>query len=667
MATDLRAVAGGGSGPSGGFHGQPLRQQQQQQQQQLQHHHHQQHHQQQHHPPYEQYNHNPGQQLHHHQQRQQQPQPHPHQQQQGQHYQNHQSFQNHNNPQQQPQHQQQQQYHHSAHEYEHSLASEYAPSASGSSEFPNFSNNISSNNLTVMNSNDHGRLLTQPPPPSDSSTIAPSPTPMHMLTPTPTPSQALQLPSHLHPNQPQSQSQSRYNPHSQRGRKKTDCEAPSHKAALNREAQRALRERKAAYVKSLEDKIAELQAANAALASNSSNGNGHSCSHGQVAVPTPAASDSTPPFNQQHQQQQQMSSLGFSQSLELESLRSRNQELELKLLTASSSVNSGVSAQTHCINCNSERMKTAICIDQIKVLENQVRSLQNQIASLKSTYPPKPSPALILSHNHSQLPASIPPPPSFVFDLNSMLANQEVLLDFMDTAIDWNFPALALGDSSPVSPVNVPKPSEELFGPMEVDTFKITLKHCTSLRRCPELVDQLFDMLQAETRVTNVRDARKVLVKINRACFRLLENIDRAEKSRYNELFAIFHERNAKHEIYFSELWAPPEHVKRQFASRPLRSLPPHVARFQAILKSIPSYQSSVEAITVVNQFCNIWVYEEDIDGEGFYYYNYCLYYLERLCKNVEDRSKFWEAYDGVWASDHTNVGVLLDTAGSGV
>ncbi|KAJ3346682.1 hypothetical protein HDU83_002804 [Entophlyctis luteolus] len=451
-----------------------------------------------------------------------------------------------------------------------------------------------------------------------------------------------------------------YRPDSNRGRKRSTREAPSHKAALNREAQRALRERKANYIKSLETQIAELSAINNALLS-------------KQQTPTVL---SPPPSTGPPQDSAVDSATSETLSAEIEALRIRNHDLELQLADATTSTKR--QPQLHCITCNSERMKTMICIDQIKVLESQVGSLQRQISTLmaqqqQSSFTPH---LLSCSSNSSSNNNSAG---EYIFNLNSMLANEEVLLDFMYTPIDWHRqpppssspPTSGANNMSVSSMSSLPsssssillpttKSSEQLFGPMEVETFRIILKQVTSLRRRPELVDGLFDLLLAQTKVTNVRDARRVLVQINRACFNVLEVIDRAEKSKYNELFAIFHERNAKHEIHFSELCAPPEEIKQQFAQRVLKPLPPHVFQFRNTLKCIPSLGTG-EAGSMVDQFCNLWVYKEDIRGEGFYYYNYCLYELERLCTNVEDRSKFWEAYDAVWASDHANVEVLLD------
>ncbi|KAJ3347598.1 hypothetical protein HDU83_001957 [Entophlyctis luteolus] len=477
---------------------------------------------------------------------------------------------------------------------------------------------------------------------------------------------------------PPTNSPGAYRPDSNRGRKRSTREAPSHKAALNREAQRALRERKANYIKNLEAQITELAAANGVLALKQQVSATLLSPPGSTGAQLDASLGSTP-----------QNELSF----QIDTLRQRNRDLELQLADAVAASERRSPQSRHCITCNSERMKTMICIDQIKVLEGQVGSLQRQIAALLAQLPDDQN-SLTPRLHASTSASSISNKDStssgeYIFDLNSMLANEEVLLDFMQTPIDWhsepapicadapqkgNYSKPRASSSSPLSPLTMTstigsigniatsaaaKTSEQLFGPMEVETFRIVLKQVPSLRRRPELVDSLFDLLLAQTKITNVRDARRVLVQINRACFNVLEAIDRADKSKYNELFAIFHERNAKHEIHFSELCAPPEEIKQQFAQRILKPLPPHVFQFRNTLKCIPSLGTG-EAGTMVDQFCNLWVYKEDIRGEGFYYYNYCLYELERLCTNVEDRSKFWEAYDGMWASDHANVEVLL-------
>ncbi|ORY39812.1 hypothetical protein BCR33DRAFT_740528 [Rhizoclosmatium globosum] len=51
-----------------------------------------------------------------------------------------------------------------------------------------------------------------------------------------------------------------YNPHTNRGRKRTDADAPSKRSGQMREVQRAHRERKKAYVVGLEERVKELEA-----------------------------------------------------------------------------------------------------------------------------------------------------------------------------------------------------------------------------------------------------------------------------------------------------------------------------------------------------------------------------------------------------------------------
>ncbi|ORY40465.1 hypothetical protein BCR33DRAFT_719446 [Rhizoclosmatium globosum] len=58
-------------------------------------------------------------------------------------------------------------------------------------------------------------------------------------------------------------------------------------------------------------------------------------------------------------------------------------------------------------------------------------------------------------------------------------------------------------------------------------------------------------------------------------------------------------------------------------------------------MKAVPSFKDHGE---IIDQVCSFWVYE--CDAEGFFVLNYLLYQLEILSKSVEDRTKFWVAFE---------------------
>ncbi|KAJ3080826.1 hypothetical protein HK100_010041, partial [Physocladia obscura] len=95
------------------------------------------------------------------------------------------------------------------------------------------------------------------------------------------------------------------------------------------------------------------------------------------------------------------------------------------------------------------------------------------------------------------------------------------------------------------------------------------------------------------------------------------------------------------------------------FASRPLH-LTPETQKLRENLKAIPSFQNYGQ---VIDQFCNIWANKEDINGDTFFYFNYLVHQLETASKNVDDRVKFWKAFDEIVVLNYKLLSDLLEGA----
>ncbi|KAJ3087082.1 hypothetical protein HK100_008486 [Physocladia obscura] len=556
---------------------------------------------------------------------------------------------------------------------------------------------------------------------------------------------------------------------STKGRKKTTTEAPSHKAALNREAQRALRERKAKYLSELEMKVSKLelrisrgQNEITALKSEvhvlrSANANLERL----LRVPTSDNSSN------------RITTDNYTSTSQLIDAHSKiNADVNTDNINTNVNAQSSIPQQSSCLSCNAERIKALICMEQIKALEAHIAALSlplqtSSTSSIRQTTPfsaslvhtihrqilqqnqelkqhqqdhcqqfqqPQQELQLHQQQQFQQLEQEQAPNQQNLqqlhFDQYQQLnqqelqqqksstavetnfdtlfgfhhssnsnqrLNQELLLDYMDTSIiNWNSlsefidptspptinnndsnNSLLVGSNNPnfshnntdfnpnnqnfmaTFTTNPPKTSEQLYGPLEIESFKITLKCFNSWRKRPELVDNLFDLFQAQSKVTNVREARRIMVKMNRAGRELCQDlIDDEEADKLNEIIAIYHERNAKHEVHFNELCAPRQEIKQQFASRPVINLPPHARKLQESLKAIPSFKTCG---TIIDQLCCFWVYKQDISAESFFYFNYLIHQLETASRNVEDRVRFWKAYDVVWLADHQPYDDLLD------
>ncbi|KAI9328944.1 hypothetical protein BDR26DRAFT_873324 [Obelidium mucronatum] len=255
---------------------------------------------------------------------------------------------------------------------------------------------------------------------------------------------------------------------------------------------------------------------------------------------------------------------------------------------------------TACISCFAERAKTAICMDQICALEAVVNGLKLQLNSL----------------NLAGSGQNATPNPNL----------SESSLNFLSESGYWE---------------DV-KTSEQLYGAIEVDSFKITLKSLPSLKNRANLVDAYYDLLVEETKVTKPQAARKLLVKLLQAGRELTNACSILDRVKCLETMSVYHERNANHEIHFSKLCDSCTRIKLKFATRPLLALPPQVQTFRDTLRQIPSFQGS---LNMIDELCSYGCYGCE-ESEDFFHYSLLLYQLESISCNIEDRTKFWMAFD---------------------
>ncbi|KAJ3125430.1 hypothetical protein HK100_010817 [Physocladia obscura] len=382
------------------------------------------------------------------------------------------------------------------------------------------------------------------------------------------------------------------------------------KALLNREAQRALRERRAKRLHELEARVAELSAQNSALSAElevALNRNCN-CSRGFLSGSFDRSIDHSSDHGSDRNQAQRHT-LAFSDSNFEVGFDELNDELN-------SNGNDNNNETDGCLSCAAERLKNAICMRQIRTLETALRKAKTKgISSLASS-------ATALT---GSVPIN-PFPPAVNFNLQDF-----AFLDrFLDSCIP-NSPNLA----TPAHP-ELTMSSEYLYGPIE-----------------------------AKTKVSNNQDARKALVKYISVFREAFTKVTLLDYPKFNEIFSIFYERNANHQIHFSKLFAPKPEVIAQLESRPTtRPIPFSAKTMQTQLKQIPSFDSP-ETGAIIDQLCNYWVYTPDqLISEDFFYFEFLLYQLEIACKNFDDRTRLWQAFDALWKSDYRVVDQLLMTVG---
>ncbi|KAJ3089416.1 hypothetical protein HK100_007754, partial [Physocladia obscura] len=392
---------------------------------------------------------------------------------------------------------------------------------------------------------------------------------------------------------------------SRAGRKPKNTLPSNLRDLKNLQAQRAFRERKQAYIKSLEDEVADLRA-RLNLPQSDTNDSLFN-THSPEPESTSAAVEV--PTSQQQQQKQQQRSIFKEQSMLIESLNSRILALEaensmMRQSTVAVDFKSsfpknrvGFTPSNECGNCSVERMKCLLCMGQIKALEGKVAELQVECLNLQ----------LIVGNPNAWN--------------NNTVINDEVAPDHAAGAVVQNSDANLLttgGEHNSArtssfleSPSNITSPwlgfsngntsraaaapaaagvagaeyypnsdlsATQLYGPPEVDFARIALRNLPSLKNS-KYIDQIFDIFVAQSNASDKPTIRKLLLKaIN-----------------VQEIFGIFYERNKQHAQHrdkiINEILSKPRRLSK------VDNLPAEIShklnRFKETALAIPSLKGS--------------------------------------------------------------------------
>ncbi|KAJ3023963.1 UNVERIFIED_CONTAM: hypothetical protein HDU68_008362 [Siphonaria sp. JEL0065] len=472
-----------------------------------------------------------------------------------------------------------------------------------------------------------------------------------------------------------------YNPQSGKGRKRmADAPANANDRTLqNREAQRALRERKAAYVSELEAKVKEG-----------------------------------------------------------DELRRRIVELEtevavLRRLTLPNNGPGAVIAyQTNpigsCPLCAAERLKTSICMDQIAALEAQISHMRSEGEALKTQTlmsmvccananciytggdgglsrvsqetPPDPMDSIprtvetsISRCSSSQQTQSCCSSPSKQCTSQSQACSSSKLCSNQTqtptiqksrccsasgtcSSASTNSHARNIAPSSSAdallstcSPVPAtPTPSDtstirfatsqELYGPMEIESTIIALKQIPSLVNSPA-VDEMCALLVQHSCIGDSKTARRHLIKMARTTVKVFDSCTIVDRMKAVEIFSLFQQRNANHVKYFDQFLVSTRPRVRAQKTTPD---PPRLKNLKDSMISIPSLS---DARDLVGEFCDVlWkdqgIPTEDEDGENFFVIRELQAKLEEKC-SVEDRTRFWVLFEAVREGKRKEMDALIN------
>ncbi|KAJ3106925.1 CSN-associated deubiquitinating enzyme Ubp12 [Physocladia obscura] len=358
----------------------------------------------------------------------------------------------------------------------------------------------------------------------------------------------------------------RYNPHSNRGRKKSATVSVEGRRQQICDSQRALRARKQDYMLDLEKKVANLIHENVLL-----------------------------------KQQVQLLSIAIPST----------------------------TAEVPCFNQN--------CAAIIQALQMQVVELQSSLSN-----------ATPLSHNSSSLGQNS----SLDLDTYFGLDNCGVSDWIIDSAHE-------IDSLESKSRRRIWPNCEELYGPVEVESFKSKIKAMEPFRYRPKVVDRTFDLYLRTSKATETRTARSLMLKIIRETLRLLDRCGIVERVQVIETIAEYRLKYTKHIRYWREMCAFSEHEPKR--NQLLReNITPRVIAFRDALKSIPSL---VEYHGMIDDMCDFWVAEYEYDPQEFFHLVYMVNSLAIACEDIKDSTKFWLSFFIVRQSRHNQMDELIAEA----
>ncbi|KAJ3113882.1 hypothetical protein HK100_001864, partial [Physocladia obscura] len=397
---------------------------------------------------------------------------------------------------------------------------------------------------------------------------------------------------------------------SRAGRKPKDTLPSNSRDLKNLQAQRAFRERKQAYIKSLEDEVSDLRARLNLPQSDVKQPLRDT--HSPEPSSTPVTIESA---TSQQIQKHSERSMFMDQSMLIESLNSRILALEAEnSMMRQSSVavdfkssfpgnGVGFATSSECVSCSVEKMKSLLCMGQIKTLEGKVAELQVECQSLQ---------LIVGSANvwNNTLINDIVMLDSAVQNSSANLLNiasdqNRARASSSESPSDISSPWLGFGNGNASTVAGTGAKGVEshaigvlsatqLYGPPEIDFAKIALHNLPSLKNS-KYVDQFFDTFAAQSNASDQTTIRKLLLKAISIRSKMLNKCNVMDRQKVLEIIGIFYERNKQHAQHrdkmVNEILPKPRRLSK------IDNLPTEIShqlnRFKDAALAIPSLKGS--------------------------------------------------------------------------
>ncbi|KAJ3106560.1 hypothetical protein HK100_003715, partial [Physocladia obscura] len=461
--------------------------------------------------------------------------------------------------------------------------------------------------------------------------------------------QHLQLQQELqqqqHPQQILEMSTHVYDPHSNRGRRQQTEPSADRRTQQMREAQRALRARKQNYVRSLEEKVAlltrRLNSGNV-LHSNFNNNNQY-----QYPCPNPS------------------------------------------------------------------------CATQIAALTALVSQLNNTLAavSLAHATTVNNTAPTVNTFLNSIVPANIPDDNlSFDWLWDSDTTNTTTFATTSNSASSQNIASspVSIGSkSSQPQAARIPsidKCPQDVYGPIEIEPYRTETKSLPSLIDSSKVVDRIFDLVGKQSLTADIKDSRNLLLKMIRESIRMQERCSIPDRVKLTEIMAKFQMKNSKQLEHHRLICAQPllskngsdlhnhgnsasgsgldgeylfgfndlgngtdEHIitgahESNKATKATaadivkvdvdpRILPHRLQIFRNTLQAIPSLKNFHNDIEI---FLQLWMDGDQFDADSFFVFHLRMFNLLSKCEVLEDKIKFWVAFEILRNSKSKDMDELL-------
>ncbi|KAI9334761.1 hypothetical protein BDR26DRAFT_1009586 [Obelidium mucronatum] len=306
---------------------------------------------------------------------------------------------------------------------------------------------------------------------------------------------------------------------------------------------------------------------------------------------------------------------------ELETVKQRVSELELELAKTIHGVGAK-STLAPCIHCATEQFKTSLCMDQVKVLEKQVVDLKLEAEVWKAR-------ALGVAAHTPVLPIiSSPSIGTFVLDQSPAASVSEGSMS-MDSSTFMNQSMV---------------PSEQLFGPMDIESTRRDLKLLPSLTGLT-VADDIVNMAIAQTKVDHVGQVKRMFFNMIRLLNELFDSCSVLDRAKAAEIVAKCMQGNSHHLRYITNSWAgllQESSTPRQPCANKANS-----RGFNLLRSSLLSIPSLANAQDQIDEFCQIFTHAlEEQDPDGFFRVHVAISNLEALLVSVEERTRFFSAFE---------------------